>query len=106
MSLLNACRVLRKLMHEMVPGSQVIWYTPWLICMHNCALDTCPALPCIINHTQSTVTSPAAPYTYDITVMCQVSLGMRWPTVMVVLETCVTQLNEPGRVHQWNSFTT
>lgn len=24
------CRVLRRVMHEMVPGSQVIWYDPFL----------------------------------------------------------------------------
>lgn len=30
----NTCRVLRKLMHEMVPGSQVIWYASPHACMH------------------------------------------------------------------------
>ena len=26
------CRVLRRVMHEMMPGSQVIWYAPSLLC--------------------------------------------------------------------------
>ena len=33
MSYIIVCRVLRRVMHEMVPASQVIWYAPSLICM-------------------------------------------------------------------------